>query len=148
MGRWAAAVHYRRSLASRVTLLTTMAVGIAVTGGRVRGVRHGADAEHGQPRRLAAHARAAQAATPTTLDALQAQQIPPWALGAADVKIVFIDAATHPSSAETTSAAAAMVGGTELRVARGRETWSARTVIIDGDALPRGRRARRRAARR
>ncbi len=31
MGRWAP-LHYRRSLASRVTLLTTMAVGIAVTG--------------------------------------------------------------------------------------------------------------------
>ena len=31
MGRWTP-LHYRRSLASRVTLLTTMAVGVAVTG--------------------------------------------------------------------------------------------------------------------
>ena len=41
--------HYRRSLASRVILLTTIAVGLAVPAGVDRRLRHGAQAAAGQP---------------------------------------------------------------------------------------------------
>ena len=83
MGRWAPP-HYRRSLASRVTLLTTMAVGIAVTA-----VAFAAYAtvrmQSMESIDRSLHTRAAAAANPTTLLALQAQQLPSWALGAGDV---------------------------------------------------------------
>ena len=129
MGRWTP-LHYRRSLASRVTLLTTMAVGVAVTGvafAAYATVRMQSMNSLDQ----SLHTRAAQAAHANTLEALSREEIPPWALGAADVKIIFLDAANQsirPSSSDAISA----IGRREIRVALGQQSWSARTIYLEG----------------
>lgn len=129
MNRWFP--RYRRSLASRVTVLTTMAVGFAVTA-----VAFSAYATVRMQSLTALdeslHTRAAQAAHADTLDSLSRDQIPPWALGAADVKIMFLDAPTRTVRGSSASAAA-QIGQPEFRVALGRDSWSARTVRLDGD---------------
>ncbi len=129
MGRWTP-LHYRRSLASRVTLLTTMAVGVAVTGvafAAYATVRMQSMNSLDQ----SLHTRAAQAAHANTLEALSREEIPPWALGAADVKIIFLDAANQsirPSSRDAISA----IGRREIEVALGEQSWSARTIYLEG----------------
>ncbi len=126
-------LHYRRSLASRVTLLTTMAVGFAVTVvafaayATVRAQTVGALDD-------SLHSRAEQAAERNTLDALASEAIPSWALGAADVKIIFVSARTNPAtwrSADTTDSFG--VGATEVAVAQGKQDHSARTVWSRGE---------------
>jgi two-component system sensor histidine kinase MprB len=129
VGLWAP-LHYRRSLASRVTLLTTMAVGIAVTVvafAAYATVRM--QSMNSIDRSL--HARASAAAKPETLAALARREVPAWALGAGDVKLVVIDAAAGQPVAWTDMAAAKVVGGIDYRVATGRESWSARSVMIN-----------------
>ncbi len=124
-------LHYRRSLASRVTLLTTMAVGIAVTG-----VAFAAYAtvrmQSMESIDRSLHARADAAAKPSRLAALAQGQVPTWALGAGDVKLVVIDARLHRPVAATDADAASEVGETEYRVADGRKDWSARSILLDG----------------
>jgi two-component system sensor histidine kinase MprB len=126
---WQSQLHYRRSLASRVTLLTTMAVGVAVTA-----VAFAAYAtvrmQSMESLDRSLHTRAAAAATPTTLVALQAQQLPSWALGAGDVKLVLIDEKSVVGY--TDHAASSIVGAMDFRVARGSDTWAAHTVLIRG----------------
>lgn len=128
-----AGLHYRRSLASRVTLLTTLAVGFAVSVvafaayATVRAQTVGALDD-------SLLSRANQAAATDTLDALAQEQIPSWALGAADVKIIFVDALTIPAtrhSADTTDSFG--VGAPEVKVARGQAMHSARTVWSAGE---------------
>lgn len=129
MGAWAP-LHYRRSLASRVTLLTTMAVGIAVTvvaAAAYATVRM----QSMQSIDRSLHARATAAAKPDTLAALARRQVPTWALGAGDVKLVLIDAEAGAPVAWTDVAAANEVGGIDYRVATGRVSWSARSVFIN-----------------
>jgi len=132
-------LHYRRSLASRVTLLTTLAVGFAVSVvafaayATVRTQTVGALDD-------SLLSRAEQAAATNTLDTLTAQRIPSWALGAADVKIIFVDGTTVPArsfSVDTTDSFG--VGETEESA---RTVWSAgerwRMVAVnagDGQAL-------------
>jgi two-component system sensor histidine kinase MprB len=122
---------YRRSLASRVTLLTTMAVGLAVT---VVAFAAYATVRMQSMDSLdqSLHVRAAQASHADTLDALSREEIPPWALGAADVKIMFLDAVNRTIRG-TSRTAAAQMGQPEFQVALGRNEWSARTVRIDGE---------------
>jgi two-component system sensor histidine kinase MprB len=122
-------LHYRRSLASRVTLLTTMAVGVAVTGvafAAYATVRMQSMNSLDQ----SLHSRANQAAdTLGTLDAISREQIPPWALGAADVKIMFLDA-LHGTIRPAGEPANDKLGQPELQVALGQRSWSARTVWV------------------
>jgi two-component system, OmpR family, sensor histidine kinase MprB len=128
VGLWAP-LHYRRSLASRVTLLTTMAVGIAVTVvafAAYATVRM--QSMDSIDRSL--HARASAAAKPETLIAIDNGEVPAWALGAGDVKLVLVQAG-QPFAA-TDKAAADVVGTAEFRVAAGRESWSARSMLING----------------
>jgi two-component system sensor histidine kinase MprB len=123
-------LHYRRSLASRVTLLTTMAVGIAVTGvafAAFATVRM--QSMDSIDRSL--HTRASQAAKPEVFEALVRQDIPPWVLGAADFELVFINP-PNPMVG-TNRAAAEQVGPKETDVASGDRSWSARSVVIEGD---------------
>jgi two-component system sensor histidine kinase MprB len=128
-------LHYRRSLASRVTLLTTVAVGFAVSVvafaayATVRAQTIGALDE-------SLLNRANQAAQTDTLDVLAQQTIPPWALGAADVKIIFLNASTTPAlkqSMDPTDSFDVGVGPPEVRVARGTTQDSARTVYSAGE---------------
>jgi two-component system, OmpR family, sensor histidine kinase MprB len=122
---------YRHSLARRVTLLTTMAVGFAVSAvafAAYATVRM--QSMHSLDSSL--HSRAAQAAHAGTLDVLSGQVIPTWALGAADVKIMFLDSDSRIIRGAGRSAEAE-VAVPEFRVAEGRSDWSARTVRIDGE---------------
>ncbi len=123
-------LHYRRSLASRVTLLTTLAVGIAVTGVafaayatvRMQSI-NSLDAS--------LRSRAVQAAGAETLNNLPREEIPSWALGALDVKIMLLNApnkSIQPDSLE----AREKIGGVEYQVATGQRDWSARTVWMGG----------------
>ncbi|WP_231388819.1 cell wall metabolism sensor histidine kinase WalK [Marmoricola sp. URHB0036] len=118
-------------MASRVTLLTTMAVGIAVTA-----VAFAAYAtvrmQSMESIDRSLHTRALAAANPDTLAALQSQQLPAWALGAGDVKLVLIDASARQAVGWTDGAAAGVVGGTDFLVATGARSWSAHSVIIRG----------------
>ena len=124
-------LHYRRSLASRVTLLTTMAVGIAVTGvafAAFATVRM--QSMDSIDRSL--HTRASAIAKPQLFEALGSREVPGWVLGAADFELVFIDPAAGAMAA-TDTAAADEVGPKETEVASGDRSWSARSVVIEGD---------------
>ena len=125
-------VHYRRSLASRVTLLTTVAVGFAVSVvafaayATVRAQAVGALDE-------SLRTRAYAAARTDTLDALARQQIPAWALGAANMNIIFINVATDPPGLIGFGTSTSFtVGQRELEVAHGQHESSARTVWNKG----------------
>ncbi|RNL77758.1 sensor histidine kinase [Nocardioides marmorisolisilvae] len=127
-------LHYRRSLASRVTLLTTIAVGFAVSVvafaayATVRTQAVGSLDE-------SLKTRANQVASTNSLSALVQQQVPTWALGAANVNIVLINANTSPLSYLSFSPggkSAINVGQHEVAVARGTKTDSARTVYWNG----------------
>jgi two-component system sensor histidine kinase MprB len=124
-------LHYRRSLASRVTLLTTMAVGIAVTGvafAAFATVRM--QSMDSIDRSL--HARASAIAKPQLFEALGSREVPAWLLGAADFELVFIDPGDGAMAA-TDPAAADEIGPKEAEVASGDRFWSARSVVIDGE---------------
>jgi two-component system sensor histidine kinase MprB len=125
-------LHYRRSLASRVTVLTTLAVGFAVSivafaaYATVRAQTIGALDD-------SLEARAYAAARTNTLDALAQESISSWALGAAGVRISFVDATDDPVvvyPAGTTQAFG--IGDHEIAVAHGKEARSARTIWSQG----------------
>ncbi|MBW8751919.1 MAG: HAMP domain-containing protein [Propionibacteriales bacterium] len=125
-------LHYRRSLASRVTVLTTLAVGFAVSivafaaYATVRAQAVGALDD-------SLRTRAYAAAQTDTMDALARQQIPSWALGAANVNIIFIDVSTSPPRLFGFGTSSSFsVGKSELDVARGKDASSARTVWSKG----------------
>lgn len=129
-----AGLHYRRSLASRVTLLTTVAVGFAVSVvafaayATVRAQTIGSLDE-------SLRSRAYQAASANTMDGLAQAQIPPWALGAADVKIILVDSSTTPAVLHNLDRSDSFggVGVPEVQVARGIHDNSARTVWASGE---------------
>lgn len=121
-------VHYRRSLASRVTLLTTVAVGFAVSivafaaYATVRTQTVGALDE-------SLRARAYAAAKTNTLNALAQQSVPSWSL----VRITFVDATTDPVRVYKAGEDTITVGNREIAVARGDREGSARTVYSRGE---------------
>ncbi len=122
--------HYRRSLASRVTLLTTLVVGIAVTC-----VAFAAYAtvrmQSMDTLDQSLQSRAAAAARSDTRASLSSDQIPPWALGAADVKIMFVDALR--GTVQPVGDARQHISRAEIEVALGHQDWSARTVWMGGE---------------
>jgi len=80
-----------RSLAARVTLLATLAVGVAVAVVAVAAfftVRHQMQVNFDK----SLLTRASAAARSQVLSVLTAQRVPSWTLGAADVEIGFVDA--------------------------------------------------------
>lgn len=125
--------RYRRSLAGRVTLLTTIAVGLAVTGvafAAYATVRMQSLSSLDESLR----SRAAQAAHTDTLEELQRQSVPAWALGAADVKILFLNAITNDMrTTNGTVQSSTRIYGPEADVALGKRPWSARTVLIENE---------------
>ena len=82
-GRW----HYRRSLASRVILLTTIAVGLAVALVSRRRLRHRRGCRCRTSLDESLIDRAARPPRPTSCSRRPTIDIPSWALGAADVRI-------------------------------------------------------------
>ncbi len=118
---------YRRSLASRVTLLATMAVGLSVAlvaAAAYFTVRH--QLLDTLDRSLTARAYAA--AQSNTLNRLTADEVPSWMVGAADVRIGFINADGGIQSAPEENGEPITLGRPEIQVARGVATHSARTI--------------------
>ncbi len=118
--RW----HYRRSLASRVVLLTTMAVGLAVAFvalGAFLTVRMSMQSSLDG----SLLERAQRATQSATLPELTNANIPSWQVGAADVRIFYIDSRGNHT---TDSGPAFHVGDPELSVASGQSQQSIRTI--------------------
>jgi two-component system sensor histidine kinase MprB len=119
--RW----HYRRSLASRVALLTTMAVGasIAVMAlGAFMVMRMQLQSSLDD----SLLNRAYKAAESTALSDVTVQGAPAWMLGAADIRVIFITAERGVRSADDLPTFT--LGKPELQVAAGRSPSSIRTV--------------------
>ncbi|HZJ05837.1 MAG TPA: HAMP domain-containing sensor histidine kinase [Nocardioidaceae bacterium] len=121
--------HYRRSLASRVTLLATLAVGLSVAFVAmaafvtVRVQMHNTLDE-------SLLQRAGAAANTSTLSSLSADRVPSWALGAADVRIAFITGDRQAISADR--GPTLELGQPELEVAAGQSAHSIRTITTEG----------------
>jgi two-component system sensor histidine kinase MprB len=118
---------YRRSLASRVTLLATIAVGLSVAlvaAAAYFTVRH--QLTDTLDRSLTNRAYAA--AQSNTLNRLTADEVPPWMVGAADVRIGFITSSGQTQSAPEENGEPILLGRPEVEVARGIKTHSARTI--------------------
>lgn len=125
-GRW----HYRRSLASRVILLTTIAVGLSVALVAV-GAYITARVQMQQTLDDSLVDRAHKAARTDILLSASVEGVPPWALGAADVRIAFL---TEDGLVKIVDRGPTIELGTpELRVASGAEDESLRTIIVAGD---------------
>jgi len=122
---WDTRWHYRRSLASRVTLLTTMAVGLAVAFvalGAYVTARMQMQSALDQSLLDRAHAAARQ----DVLRQLTNQQVSSAALGAGDIRIILIDA---DGDARAMDRKGPMdLGRPELDVVQGREDKAVRTI--------------------
>jgi two-component system, OmpR family, sensor histidine kinase MprB len=121
--------HYRRSLASRVSLLTTMVVGLSVAFMACAAfltVRMQMQSTLDESMLNRAH-RAAEggAMTGSTIT------LPSWMFGAADVRIAVITADRKIRSMDNTGPEL-YLGGPELDVARGDREESVRTIRADG----------------
>lgn len=135
--RWAARLparrwHYRRSLASRVALLTTMAVGasIAVMAfGAFWVMRHQMQATLDE----SLLNRASQAAGSTALSDVTVQGAPAWMLGAADVRVIFINL-ERGGLISADDVPSFELGRSELDVAAGTSPHSIRTLTDDEGA--------------
>ena len=120
-----------RSLAARVTLLATLAVGVAVAVVAVAAfftVRHQMQVNFDK----SLLTRASAAARSQVLSVLTAQRVPSWTLGAADVEIGFVDA--HGNSLTMDRGPGIPIGSPEEAVASGLRPYSIRTVVSgEGD---------------
>jgi two-component system, OmpR family, sensor histidine kinase MprB len=125
--RW----HYRRSLASRVILMTTMAVCFAVAlvalGAYVT-VKMSLESSLDNSLLDRAH----RAASSGTLADLTNEQVPSWATGAADVRIFVMRADGHAFTTDE-NASTAPLGPQEVAVARGTTSQSMHTVRLNGN---------------
>ena len=127
-----ATAPYRRSLATRVTALATLAVGLvvaivaAVTYLTVRNQLQGSlDSTLLQ--------RAHTAANVYLLEAETGSVIPSWALDAGDVRLATLTAAGTVYVPDSEARAFPKVGGAELAVAIGSSSYSLRTASLNGD---------------
>ena len=123
--RW----HYRRSLASRVALLTTVAVGVSIAVmalGAFMVIRMQLQASLDE----SLLNRANRAASTSALSDVTVAGAPAWMLGAADVSIIFINAERGVGLSRDT--VPFELGKPELAVALGDTESSIRTV--SGDA--------------
>ncbi|HEX6249233.1 MAG TPA: HAMP domain-containing sensor histidine kinase [Nocardioidaceae bacterium] len=121
-------LHYRRSLASRVTLLAGMAVGLSVAIVALAGF---ATVKMQMYSALdeSLRDRAEAAARSNALSVLTSQRVPSWMLGAADVRIGFIESDGDVITVDRGDSIP--LERQELAVARGQTGYSARTVDTD-----------------
>ena len=122
--RW----HYRRSLASRVALLTTMAVGLSLAAVALSAyVTVRSQMQEALDESLLERAEAA-----ASTDALSqlSTQWPSWMLGAADVRIYTVRSDGYARSAD--KGPELPLGEPEVEVARGDVAHELRTVRADG----------------
>jgi two-component system sensor histidine kinase MprB len=125
-GRW----HYRRSLASRVILLTTMTVGLAVAFVAIAAY---ATTRFQMQQSLddSLMERAHAAASSDGLVQATQSGVEPWALGAADVRIAFLFA--EGTGRVLDQGPDIRLGEPELDVAQGDRDSSIRTILIDDE---------------
>jgi two-component system sensor histidine kinase MprB len=126
VSRW----HYRRSLASRVTLLTTIAVGLAVATvalGAYVTVRM--QLQSSLDETLVDRAEAA-ARQPVLAQITADYDVPPWMLGAADVRIAFVRYDGQARFLDTGDVI--RLDQHEVAVARGDSKQSLRTIRAGG----------------
>jgi len=126
-GRW----HYRRSLASRVIWLTTIAVGMSVALVAV-GAYITARVQMQDTLDNALVYRAEKAADSDTLLQVGSQGIPSWALGAGDVRIAILDY-NERTLRILDRGPTLELGRSELEVAQGKSDRSLRTIELGGE---------------
>ncbi|RHW29065.1 sensor histidine kinase [Nocardioides immobilis] len=125
-GRW----HYRRSLASRVILLTTMTVGLVVA--FVAVVAYATTrVQMQQSLDDSLMERAHKAAQSDVLLRSLDQNVPSWAFGAADVRIAFLPAEGEGRVLD--DGPNIVLGQPEREVAQGERESSIRTIRIEGE---------------
>ena len=130
-GAW----HYRRSLASRVTVLTALAVGIVVAA-LSTGVYFTLRMQLNANLDDSLYRRAELAAQSPTLAQLTQAEIPAPALGAADIRIalLYADAKVHiPERAGVSLSLFTKLAAPELAVATGDSSSSIRTIAVSGE---------------
>ena len=132
-GRW----HYRRSLASRVAVLTTLVLGVTIA-------ILAATAYVVMRQQLMSSLdqsllnRAHKATAVSALSKLTVQGVPPWMLGAADVRVIIVT----PDGASGTDIPHFNLGRPEYDVVTGQRDSSVRTLITD-EGEQRGQHAER-----
>src|SRR3712207_6311049 len=125
-------MRFRGTLAARVALLATVAVGLSVAlmaSAAYLTVRHQlvAALDHSLLERATSAAR-----TPA-LSGLADREVPSWVFGAADVQIAVLTADRRIRSPRADPDAAVVeLTEAELAVAQGRSPWSLRTAGTDG----------------
>lgn len=121
-GRW----HYRRSLASRVAVLTTIALGLSIAVMAFTAfvvMRQQMMSSLDQSLLNRAH----KATAFTTLSRAAADGVPGWMLGAADVRIIFITAGGRVVTGDDVPSLT--LGRPEYDVATGRRESAVRTLV-------------------
>jgi two-component system sensor histidine kinase MprB len=125
-GRW----HYRRSLASRVAVLTSLVVAASITIMTLTAyfvMRTQMQSQLDTSLLL----RANRASTFTALSEVTAQRVPPWMLGAADVRVMFITTDLGVLTADNVPTFE--LGRPELKVAAGESDKSIRTLTTESN---------------
>jgi two-component system sensor histidine kinase MprB len=128
MGR----LHYRRSLASRVIVLTTFAVGLSVAIVALAAyltVRHQLQASLDQSLQ-----RRTETVSHLDLSNYSVDDIPAWMLGATDTKVGFMNAEGVTKTTKGPNKDSIQLGAPELAVARGTSDYSCRTVTAGSGA--------------
>ena len=121
-GRW----HYRRSLASRVAVLTTVALGVSIAVMALTAfvvMRQQLMSSLDQSLLNRAH----KATATTTLSEITARGAPAWMLGAADVRIIFISAEGRAMTGDDIPNFT--LGQPEYDVATGQRESAVRTLV-------------------
>jgi two-component system sensor histidine kinase MprB len=119
--RW----HYRRSLASRVTLLTTLAVGLAVAFVAFAAFM----TARMQMQSTLDESLLDRADKVATYDVPLDVEVPSWALGAADIRILYFTSDARYRTFDDFPAL--RLGQPEIDVAAGRSSESTRTLVAD-----------------
>lgn len=123
--------HYRRSLASRVALLTALALGASVAFMAATAfVTMRMQVLSSLDQSLLD--RATKAASFSTLEDMTRLRVPGWMLGAADVRVAFVDVNGRTISAD--AGPPVQLGEPEREVVEGRRAESVRTVVARGGA--------------
>lgn len=122
-GRW----HYRRSLASRVAVLTTLALGLSIAVMAFTAfvvMRQQLMSSLDQSLLNRAH----KATAVSALSKLTVQGVPPWMLGAADVRVIFVTADGPPSGTDIPHFT---LGQPEYDVVTGQRESVVRTLVTE-----------------
>jgi two-component system, OmpR family, sensor histidine kinase MprB len=123
-------IRYRRSLASRVILLTTFAVGMSVALVALAAyltVRHQLQSSMDQSLHRRAYVAAQYDPTDYTVN-----DIPAWMLGATDTKVGYVTADGRTATTRGPNKDVITLGAPELAVARGASDYSCRTISSKG----------------